>query len=103
MSTQQARIRNEREDQRSGSIDRWLLDFPWGIVAFLVLAIGGLIWTLISKELTAGAYLGAVSGGAGLLAVGHGIREHGKMTMGRNASSNSLSLDPSSKAHSVDK
>jgi len=60
------------------------LDVPWGICVFLLIAVGGLAWTFASKELKAGDYLAAVSGGAGLLAVGHGIREHG---MGRKGSS----------------
>ena len=54
------------------------LDVPWGVYIFLIVAVGGLIWTFASKELKAGDYLGAVSGGAGLLAVGHGIRQHGR-------------------------
>jgi hypothetical protein len=60
--------------------DRWagLLDIPWGVLVFLVLVVGGFVWTLASSELQAGDYLTAVGGGAGLLAVGHGIRSHGK-------------------------
>jgi hypothetical protein len=56
------------------------LDVPWGICVFLFVAVGGLVWTFASNELKAGDYLAAVSGGAGLLAVGHGIRQHGKET-----------------------
>jgi hypothetical protein len=44
----------------------------------MLLVIGGFIWTLVSPELEAGDYLTAVGGGAGLLAVGHGIRSHGR-------------------------
>jgi hypothetical protein len=53
------------------------LDIPWGVFIFLLVAVGGLAWTLADKDLHAGDYLTAVSGGAGLLAVGHGIRQHG--------------------------
>jgi hypothetical protein len=55
-----------------------LLEIPWGVLIFLVLAIGGLVWTIWSEELTPGEYLVSVSSGAGLLAVGHGIRTHGR-------------------------
>jgi hypothetical protein len=59
---------------------------PWGICVFLLIALGGLVWTFASKELEAGQYLAAVSGGAGLLAVGHGIRQHGKELSRKNSS-----------------
>jgi hypothetical protein len=62
------------------------LDVPWGICVFLLVAVGGLVWTFASKELEAGDYLAAVSGGAGLLAVGHGIRQHGKGTSRKGTS-----------------
>jgi hypothetical protein len=61
------------------SVRDHFLDVPWGIGIFLILAVGGLVWTFLSKELEPGQYLAAISGGAGLLAVGHGIREHGKV------------------------
>jgi hypothetical protein len=47
-------------------------------VFLLLVVVGGFVWTLVSSELRAGDYLTAVGGGAGLLAVGHGIRAHGK-------------------------
>jgi hypothetical protein len=57
----------------------WLLETPWGVLVFLLLVVvGGFVWTLVSGELQAGDYLTAVGGGAGLLAVGHGVRAHGK-------------------------
>jgi hypothetical protein len=71
-----------RHRRRWASGDLWerlLLDVPWGVLVFLLLVVvGGFVWTLVSSELKAGDYLTAVGGGAGLLAVGHGIRTHGK-------------------------
>jgi hypothetical protein len=52
-------------------------DVPWGVAVFLLLAIGGLAWT-ICGHLTDGDYMGAVASGSGLLAVGHGIRTRGR-------------------------
>jgi hypothetical protein len=55
--------------------DRFFYALPWGVVAFLVVAVGGLVWTLKWPDsLSANDYLSAVGSGAGLLAVGHGIR-----------------------------
>ena len=81
---------NEESENHAGvptphSLLDLFLDIPWGILIFLLLAFGGLAWTAFSKELTPSEYLTAVSGGAGLLAVGHGIREHGKHTDGQPA------------------
>jgi hypothetical protein len=82
---------NEAKDhavvRTARSLNDRFLDIPWGILTFLLLAVGGLAWTAFSTELKPSDYLTAVSGGAGLLAVGHGIREHGKKTDGRNSSS----------------
>jgi hypothetical protein len=50
---------------------------PLGHIAFVGLAIGGLAWE-IWGSLTPGEYVGSVAGAAGLVAVGHGIRHHGK-------------------------
>jgi hypothetical protein len=59
------------------TVDRYFADLPWGVVVFLVLAIGGLVWT-ITGGLTADAYMAAVATGSGLLAVGHGVRTRGR-------------------------
>jgi len=59
------------------AIDRYLADLPWGVVVFLVLAIGGLVATL-TRHVTGDAYIAAVASGSGLLAVGHGIRTRGR-------------------------
>jgi hypothetical protein len=48
-------------------------DLPIGHVAFVLLAVGGLIWALFG-ELPPGSYIGGVAAASGLLAVGHGIR-----------------------------
>jgi hypothetical protein len=65
----------------------WLLEIPWGVCVYLVLVVvGGFVWTLVSSELEAGDYLVAVGSGAGLLAVGHGIRSHGRATVRRSSS-----------------
>jgi hypothetical protein len=50
-------------------------DLPIGHVAFVVLGLGGLAWTLVGN-LPPGDYIGAVGAASGLLAVGHGIRHH---------------------------
>jgi hypothetical protein len=61
------------------NMDRYLADLPWGVLAFLLLVVGGLVWTLgWSQDLSAGDYLAAVGTGSGLLAVGHGIRTRGR-------------------------
>jgi hypothetical protein len=53
----------------------WVAEFPWGIFAFLfILVLGGLDLILGWKALDLKDYLTAVSGGAGLLGIGHGIR-----------------------------
>jgi hypothetical protein len=44
------------------------------VLVFVLLACGGLLWTVFSAELKPGDYLAAVATGSGLLAVGHGIR-----------------------------
>ena len=72
-------------ERTSAPLHDRFLDIPWGILTFLLLAVGGLAWTAFSKELKPSDYLAAVSGGAGLLAIGHGIREHGKQRGGSKA------------------
>jgi hypothetical protein len=74
-----------RTDGREGirpwerEVDRFVADLPWGVFAFLLIALGGLIWTLgWPDSLSPGDYLKAVGGGSGLLAIGHGIRSYGK-------------------------
>jgi hypothetical protein len=61
-----------------------LLDFPWGVIVFLLLAIGGLIAVLFTpyefKD-----YLPGIAGGSGLLGVGHGIRQVAKTRQGHAA------------------
>ena len=55
-------------------LERWAAELPIGVIVFVVLAVGGFLWTLFSEELKPDAYLAAVATGSGLLAVGHGIR-----------------------------
>jgi hypothetical protein len=53
----------------------WVSEFPWGIFAFLfILTLGGLDLIFGWKALDLSDYLAAVSAGAGLLGIGHGIR-----------------------------
>lgn len=53
----------------------WVAEFPWGILAFLfILILGGLDLIFGWKALDLKDYLAAVSAGAGLLGIGHGIR-----------------------------
>jgi hypothetical protein len=60
-------------------VDRFVADLPWGVVAFLLMALGGLIWTLARPEsLSPGDYVTAVGSGSGLLAIGHGIHSRRK-------------------------
>jgi hypothetical protein len=55
-------------------IDR-MAEIPWGVFAFLfIVMLGGLDLIFGWKNLSLGDYLGAVSAGAGLLAIGHGVR-----------------------------
>jgi hypothetical protein len=50
---------------------------PWGHIAFIAIAIGGLIWTLKDPSgLGHDDYIEAVAAASGLVAVGHGIRRH---------------------------
>jgi hypothetical protein len=61
------------------ALDRFAADLPWGVIVFLLIALGGLIWTLSRPgSLPPGDYLMAVGSGSGLLAIGHGIRSRGK-------------------------
>jgi hypothetical protein len=59
---------------------RWIATLdsvPWGLVVFILVAIGGLVALVLPPtDLTLGEYLGAISVGAGLHGVGHGIRQH---------------------------
>ena len=60
-------------------ISKWLdagaWAVPWGVITFLLLAIGGLVAVLVTpyefKD-----YLPGIAAGSGLLGVGHGIRGH---------------------------
>ena len=64
------------DETRSGferRFDRIAADLPWGVAIFAAMAVGGLFWALLGN-LHPDAYLTAVGSGAGLLAVGHGIR-----------------------------
>jgi hypothetical protein len=57
-------------------LNKLLADPPLGHIAFLALALGGLVW-VHSGGLSADGYVAGVGASAGLLAVGHGIR-HGR-------------------------
>jgi hypothetical protein len=60
------------------ALDRFVADLPWGVIVFLLITLGGLIWTLSTPgSLPPGDYLAAVGSGSGLLAIGHGIRSRG--------------------------
>jgi hypothetical protein len=55
-------------------LSRLLADSPLGHPIFVLVAAGGL-GGVFATSLAAGDYLTAVSGGSGLLAVGHDIRD----------------------------
>jgi hypothetical protein len=53
----------------------WMAEIPWGVFAFLfILILGGLDLIFGWKDLSLADYLAAISAGAGLLAIGHGVR-----------------------------
>jgi hypothetical protein len=76
-------IEHGNAGRHSKPLTERILDFPVGVFVFLLVLVGGFVWTLTSAELKAGDYLTAVGGGAGLLAVGHGIRTHGQRARDR--------------------
>ena len=77
MSASDESGRPARHDITTHRVLALVSDLPLGHLTFIGLVLGGLLWTLCG-DLPSGDYVGAVAAASGLLAVGHGIRHHGR-------------------------